>query len=84
MRYLLDVIYRPPERDQSRIEYAIKVRTILDQAYDVSRDHLQLAYKRQNNYYDRHTHVKHLKQGESMWLHTPVLDNGVAYKFHKQ
>ena len=49
MRLPLDVIYRLPERDQSQTEYAIEVRTTLDQAYDVARDYLQLAHKRQKD-----------------------------------
>ena len=43
MRLPLDKIYRPPERDQSRTENAIEVRTTLDQTYDEARDQLQLA-----------------------------------------
>ena len=49
MRLPLDVKYRPPKRDQSRTDYAIEVRKTLDQAYEVARDHLQLAYKRQKD-----------------------------------
>ena len=64
MRLPLDVIYRPPESDQSRTEHAIEVRKMLYQAYDVARDHLQLAHKRQNDYYDRRTRGKRFKQGE--------------------
>ena len=83
MRLPLDVIYRPPERDQSRTEYAIEVRKTLDQAYNVARDKLQLAPKRQKDYYDRRTRGKRLKQGESVWLRTPVLEKGVAPKFQE-
>ena len=83
MRLPLDVIYRPPERDQSRTEYAIEVRKTFDQAYDVARDHLQLAHKRQKDYYDRRTSGKRFKQGESVWLHMPVLEKGVAPKFQE-
>ena len=49
MRLPLEVIYRPPERDQYRPDYAIEVRKTLDQAYEVTRDHLQLAYKRKKD-----------------------------------
>ena len=83
MRLPLDVIYRPPERDQSRTDYAIEVCKTLDQAYEVARDHLQLVHKRQKDYYDRRTRGKRFKQGESVWLHTPVLEKGVAAKFHE-
>ena len=40
----LNIMYRPPERDQSQTEYAIEVSKTLDQAYDVTGDYLQLAH----------------------------------------
>ena len=46
MRLPIDVIYRRFERDQFRTDYAIEVRKTLDKAYEVARDHLQLAHKR--------------------------------------
>ena len=49
MRLPLDVIYRPPECDQSRTDYVIEVRNTVDQAYEVALDHLQLAHKRQKD-----------------------------------
>ena len=83
MRLPLDVIYRSFKRDQSRTDYAIDVCKTLDQTYKGARDHLQLAHKRQKYYDDCRTRGKRLKQGKSMWLHTPVLEKGVAPKFHK-
>ena len=83
MRLALNVIYRLPERDQSRTEYAIEVCKTFDQAYDVARDYLQLAHKRQKDYYDCRTRGKRFNQGESVWLHTPVLEKGVSPKFHE-
>ena len=59
------------------------MRKTLDQAYDVARDHLQLAHKRQKDYYNRRTRGTRFKQGESVWLHTPVLEKGVTLKFHE-
>ena len=56
-------MYHPPERDQSRTEYAIEVYKTLDQAYDVARDHLLLAQKRQKDYCDRRNRGKRFKQG---------------------
>ena len=83
MRLLLDVEYRRLERDQSRTEYAIEVCITFDQASDIARDHLQLAHRRQKDYYDRRTRGKRFKQGESVYLHTPVLEKGVSPEFHE-
>ena len=83
MRLPIDVIYRPPERDQSRTNYAIEVRKTLDHAYEVACEHQQFALKRQKDYYGRRTRGKRFKQGKSVWLHTPILEKGVAYKFHE-
>ena len=83
MRLPLDVLYRLPERDQSRNEYAIIVRKMLDQAYDVARNHLKLAHKRQKDYNDGCISGKRVKQRESMWLHTPLLKKCIAFKFYE-
>ena len=47
MRLLIDLIYRFPGHAQSRTDFANEVRNTLEQAYEVARDHLQLAHKRQ-------------------------------------
>ena len=83
MRLPLDVIYRSLERDQSRTDYAIEVRKTIDRAYEVERDLMQLAHKLQKDYYDCRTRGKRFKQGESVWLHTPILEKGVSPKFHE-
>ena len=61
MRLLLDVILRPPERDESLTDNEIEVRKTLEQADEVARDTLQLAHKRQKDYYNRRTCGKRLK-----------------------
>ena len=61
MHLPFDAIYRLPEHDQSRSNNAIEVRKPLDQAYELARDHLQLAHKRQKDYYDRRYRCKRFK-----------------------
>ena len=78
MRLFLDKINCLFKRNQLRTDYDIKVRKTLGQAYKAACNYLQLAHKRQNNYYDRHPRGKRFKQRQSVWLHTPVLEKGVA------
>ena len=61
---IFDVTHRPPERDQSRKEYDSEVCNLLNQAYNVARDYLQLAHERRKDYYDSRTLGKRFKQGE--------------------
>ena len=44
---------------------------------------MQLAHKRQKDYYDCRTGGKGFKQAKSVWLHTLVFEKGVAPKFHE-
>ena len=53
MRLPLDVMYRPPEAMYNRYEYPSEVRKTLTDAYERARERLQLAHKRQKDYYDR-------------------------------
>ena len=83
MRLPLDIIFRPPDKEQSHQAFVGEVREHLHRAYDTARDRLQLAHHRQKDYYDRRTHGDRYKVGDSVWLWSPVLEKGVAHKFHE-
>ena len=83
MRIPLDIMYRPPGTEQTRTEYVRKLRTSLQDAYVTVREKLQLAHQRQKDYYDRRTHGERFKPGVSVWILSPVIQKGVAPKFHK-
>lgn len=83
MRLPLDIIYGPAERSTNRFDYAAEVRNTLENAYERARNRLNLAHKRQNNYYDRRTQGTRFKSGNSVWLWSPVLEKGVAPKFQE-
>ena len=83
MRLQLDIMYRPPETEQTLTEDVRQLRTSLKDAYVTLLEKLQLAHRRQNNYYDRRIHGKHFKPNENVWLWSPVIPKGVAPKFHE-
>ena len=83
MRLPLDVMYRPPEREFTRGEYATTVCKTLEQTYETARNQLQLAHKRQKDYYDRRTKGARFQQGNLVWQWSPVPEKGVAPKFHE-
>ena len=82
MRLQLDIMYRPPETEQTLTEYVRKLRTSLKDAYVTVLERLQLEHQRQNIYYDLRIHGKHFKPNEYVWLWSPVIPKGVAPKFH--
>ena len=83
MRLPIDIMYRSPNQEVSRSQYAQEVRNILHNAYSAAREKLLVAHKRQKDYYDRRTQGTRHSVGDSVWLWSPVLKEGVAPKFHE-
>ena len=83
MRLQLDIIYRPPEKEQSHQAFVAKHREQLHRAYDTTRYRVHLAYQTQKDYYDRQTHGERSRVVDSVWLWSPVLEKGVTPKFHE-
>ena len=83
MRLPLDVMYRPPEASLTRFDYPNEVRKTLADAYERAKERLHLAHKRQKDYNDRRMSGLRFSPGDSVWLWSPVVEKGVAPKFHK-
>ena len=83
MRLPLDIIYRPPSKEQSYQAFVAEIREQLHRAYDTARDRLYLALQRQQDYYDRRTQGERFRVGDSVWLWSPVLEKGMAPKIHE-
>ena len=83
MRFPLDIMYRPPEASLTRFDYPNEVRTTLVDSYKRARKRLHLAHKRQKNYYDRRMSGLRFAPGNLVWLWSPVVEKGVAFKFHE-
>lgn len=49
MRLPLNIIYGPAERSTNRSDYAAEVCTTLENAYEIARNRLNLAHKRQKD-----------------------------------
>ena len=83
MRLPFDIMYRTPEHELSREEYATNVRNTLKQAYERARNQLKLAHQRQMKYYDRRTKGTRYQQGDLVWLWSFVPEKEVAHKFQE-
>ena len=83
MRLPIDIMYRPPNPEISRSQYAQEVRETLQNAYKSAREKLHMAHQRQKDYYDRRTQGTRFNEGDSVWLWSPVPKKGVAPKFHE-
>ena len=83
MRLPIDIMYRSPNQQVSRSQYAQEVRNTLQNAFNVAREKLLVTHKRQNDYYDRRTQSTRYSVGDSVWLWSPVPKKGVSPKFIK-
>ena len=83
MRLPIDIMYRSPNQEVTRSQYAQEVRDTLQNAYSAAREKLLIAHKRQKDYYDRRTQGTRYSVGDSVWLRSPVPKKGVAPKFHE-
>ena len=82
MRLPLDSIYRPSNKEQSHQAFVSEIQEQLHRAYDTTRERLHFAHQNQKDYYHRRTHGERFKVKDSVWLWSPVLEKGVAPKFH--
>ena len=55
MQLPIDIMYRSPNQEVSRSQYAHEVRDTLQNAYSATSEKLLVAHKRQKDYYDRRT-----------------------------
>ena len=83
IRLPLNVMYLPPEGTYTRYDYPSEVRKALTDAYERARELLHLAHKRQKDYYDRRTCGSRFFHNSFVWLWSPVVEKGVAPKFHE-
>ena len=53
-------------------EFAIRLKSTLEQAYPLCRDKANLTHRRQKEFYDQRIHGNPFQQGDLVWLHSPV------------
>ena len=83
MRLSLDIMYLPPEGTFPRYNYLSEVRKTLTNAYERAGERLHLAHKKQKDYYNLQTFGFRFFPGNFVWLWSPVVEKGVALKFHE-
>ena len=68
--------------EQSPNEYAANLRSRLCASYDHVRKNLGTGHKRQKEFYDQRVHGEPYKEGDLVWLRSPVVPRGKSKKFH--
>lgn len=62
-------------------DYKSEVAQDLQSAWEVARQNVEKAQKRQKKYYDRHAREVTYKVGQRVFLYTPSAKSGQSYKF---
>ena len=68
--------------EQSPNEYAANLRSRLCASYNHVRENLRTGHKQQKEFYDQRVHGEPYKEGDLVWLHSPVVPRGKSKKFH--
>ena len=78
-----DVMFgTPPSTTESVHEYAAQLRKQMEKAFNLARQHALSKQLRQKELYDKKVHGKPYKQGDFVWLNTPMGRRGLSKKLH--
>ena len=84
VRMPVDVMYGSPnDEEASPAEHVANLKKRLESAYQRVRDQMGQKLDRQKEYYDKKIHGQPFKQGDLVWLHSPVVPRGRAKKLHR-
>ena len=73
----IDLMYGTGENNElSTSDYAIHLKMSLDEAYRIAREKLRTSHRHQKECYVKHIHGKPFKEGDLVWLHSPVVLRG--------
>ena len=79
----VDIMYGDPESDATTsTEYASKLRSTLQNSYEIVRTKMKAELKREKEFYDEKVHGKPFEVDDLVWLHSPVVGKGKSKKFH--
>ena len=82
-RLPIDLMYGTGEKyELSTSDYATQLKISLDEAYRIAKEKLRTSHRRQKECYDKRIHGKPFKEGDLVWLHSPVVLRGQSKKLH--
>ena len=68
----VDIMYGDPESDvTTSTEYASKLKSTLQNSYEIVRTKMQAELKREKEFYDEKVHGKPFEVDDLVWLHSP-------------
>jgi len=71
-----------PSTAESVHDYAAQLRKQMEKAFNLARQHSLSKQLRQKELYDKKVHGKPFKQGDFVWLNTPMGRRGLSKKLH--
>ena len=73
-RLPIDLMYGTRENNElSTSDYATQLKKCLDKAYRRAREKLHTSHRCQKECYDKRIHGKPFKEGDLVWLHSPIV-----------
>ena len=77
-----EILSQPPQRTIIDIDtYKTEVTVNLQEAWELARKNIKKAQRQQKTQYDRHTRDPTYRVGDRVFLYTPSVKSGPAYKF---
>ena len=78
-----DVIYGAPNTDERSVtDYAMALRRRMENAFTLARQHSLTQHLKQKELYDKKIHGRPFKEGEYVWLSSPMGRRGASKKLH--
>ena len=82
-RLPIDLVYGTGDhRESSPDNYAIQMKNGLKEAYSLVRKKLERTHELRKEKYDRKVHGEPYKEGDLVWMHSPVTAKGGSRKLH--
>ena len=82
-RLPIDIAYGTKQPVQlSTGDYASKMKSSLEEAYDEVRTNLNTSHQTQSEFYNKKVHGKPYAVGDLVWLHNPAVPSGQSRKLY--
>ena len=79
----IDLMHRTGESSEFPTkDYAVHLRKSLEEAFHQVHEQLSTSHERRKEHYDRHVHCEPYKEGDLVWLYSPVVQQGYPKKLH--
>ena len=79
----IDLMYGTGESSEFPTkDYAVHLKKSLEEDSHLVHEQLSTSHERRKEHYDRHVHCEPYKEGDLVWLYSPVVQQGYTKKLH--